>query len=224
MSMNGWLIIANQKFQLVLISYCCAILQENYMEKHRQIDEERRPDAPSHKQKTISSSNSQIPEVVEGNKTRSIEGGSVPADPTSRGMPRGKYRQYEDNQTILEKIRYFRTQRYPDCEIMKKLDNMPRRTYYNYVKKLQEQDKELMMQWMAENVEQVSEELIVNRETYCQVLRELQEIIEDRNTPPKTKMEAIDQKLAISGKLANFVNSGMSNTIKTERLSALGGF
>jgi hypothetical protein len=53
------------------------------------------------------------------------------------------------------------------------------------------------------------------------VLRELQEIIEDKNTPPKTKMEAIDQKLAISWNLANFVNSGMSNTIKTELFSAL---
>jgi hypothetical protein len=139
-------------------------------------------------------------------------------------MQRAKYRQYEDNQTIIEKIRYYRTQRYPDCEIIKKLDNMPRRTYYNYVEKLQEQDKELMMQWMAENMEQVSEGLIAHRETNCQVIRELQEIIEDENTLPKTKMQAIDQKLAISEKLENFVNSGMSNTIKTELINALEHF
>ena len=101
---------------------------------------------------------------------------------------------------------------------------MPRRTYYNYVRKLQEQDKELMMQWMAKNVEQASEVLILNRETYCQVLRELQAIIEDENTPPKTKMQAIDQKLAICEKLANFVNNDMSYTIKTAGLSALGAF
>src|SRR5215213_6723065 len=53
---------------------------------------------------------------------------------------RGKYKQYEADQVIIEKIRSYRTQRHPDSEIMKLLDNMPRRTYYNYVKKLQEQD------------------------------------------------------------------------------------
>src|SRR5215213_238241 len=52
---------------------------------------------------------------------------------------RGKYKQYEADQVIIEKIRSYRTQRHPDSEIMKLLDNMPRRTYYNYVKKLQEQ-------------------------------------------------------------------------------------
>jgi hypothetical protein len=65
---------------------------------------------------------------------------------------RGKYNQYEAAEVIIEKIRSYRTQRYPDSEIMKFLDNMPRRTYYNYVKKLQEQDGQIMEQWMAENV------------------------------------------------------------------------
>lgn len=63
---------------------------------------------------------------------------------------------------------------------MRLLDNMPRRTYYNFVKKLQEQDKELMKQWKAENVELVSEEMMIYRETYCQMLRELQEIIDNK--------------------------------------------
>ena len=62
---------------------------------------------------------------------------------------RGKYRQYEDSQVILEKIRSYRTQRYPDSEIIKLLDNMPRRTYYNYVKKLQEQDRQITEQWIS---------------------------------------------------------------------------
>jgi hypothetical protein len=53
---------------------------------------------------------------------------------------RVKYRQYEDSQVIVEKIRSYRTQRYPDSEIMKLVDNILRRTYYNYVKKLQEQE------------------------------------------------------------------------------------
>ncbi len=55
---------------------------------------------------------------------------------TSKGKERGKCRQYEDSQTLIEKIRSYRTQKYPDSEIMKLLHNMPRRTYYNYVKKL----------------------------------------------------------------------------------------
>ena len=45
--------------------------------------------------------------------------------------------------------------------MMRLLDNMPRRKNNNFVKKLQEQDKELMKQWMAENVELVSEEIMI---------------------------------------------------------------
>lgn len=59
---------------------------------------------------------------------------------TTSKNQKGKYRQYEDSQVIIERIRTYRTQRYPDSEIMKLLDNMPRRTYYNYVRKLQEQE------------------------------------------------------------------------------------
>jgi hypothetical protein len=79
------------------------------------------------------------------------EGGSRGVSQAVTGIKqRGKYRQYEDSQVIVEKIRSYRTQRYPDSEIMKLLDNMPRRTYYNYVKKLQEQDKQITEQWMSE--------------------------------------------------------------------------
>ena len=87
---------------------------------------------------------------------------------------------------------------------MKLLDNMPRRTYYNYVKKLQEQDKQIMEQWMSENVEHFAEELMIYRETLCQKLRELQGIIDNKNTPPKDKMQAIDRYIAISEKLSKF--------------------
>ncbi len=121
---------------------------------------------------------------------------------------RGKYRQYEESQLIVEKIRSYRTQRYPDSEIMKLLDNMPRRTYYNYIKKLQEQDRLITEQWMSKNVEHFSEELMIYRETLCQKLRELQGIIDDKNTLPKDKMQAIEQYLAISDKLVNFEKSG----------------
>jgi hypothetical protein len=122
----------------------------------------------------------------------------------TRKNQRGKYRQYEDSQVIVEKIRSYRTQRYPDSEIMKLLENMPRRTYYNYVKKLQEQDKQIMEQWISENVEHYAEELMIYRETLCQKLRELQGIIDNKNTPPKDKMQAIEQHLAISEKLNKF--------------------
>jgi hypothetical protein len=91
---------------------------------------------------------------------------------------------------------------------MKLLDNMPRRTYYNYVKKLQEQDRLITEQWMSKNVEHFSEELMIYRETLCQKLRELQGIIDDKNTLPKDKMQAIEQYLAISDKLVNFEKSG----------------
>jgi hypothetical protein len=67
----------------------------------------------------------------------------------AKGKERGKYNQYEDSQIIIEKIRLYREQRYPDSEIMNLLDNMPRRTYYNYVKKLQEQDIQIMEQFRS---------------------------------------------------------------------------
>jgi hypothetical protein len=132
---------------------------------------------------------------------------------------RGKYRQYEESQIIVEKIRSYRTQRYPDSEIMKLLDNMPRRTYYNYVKKLQEQDRQVIEQWMSENVEHFSEELMIYRETLCQKLRELQGIIDDKNTPPKDKMQAIEQYLAISEKLVDFEKSGRLDAMNNVKYS-----
>jgi hypothetical protein len=109
----------------------------------------------------------------------------------TRKNQRGKYRQYEDSQIIVEKIRSYRTQRYPDSEIMKLLDNMPRRTYYNYVKRLQEQDKQITELWISENVEHFAEELMIYRETLCQKLREIQGIIDNTSTPPRDKMQAI---------------------------------
>ena len=78
---------------------------------------------------------------------------------------RRSYRQYEDTNVILEKIRCYRTQRYPDSEIMKLLDDMPRRTYYNYVKKLQEQERQITEQWLSEHIEHYAEELMIYRET-----------------------------------------------------------
>ena len=131
---------------------------------------------------------------------------------------RGKYKQYEADQVIIEKIRSYRTQRHPDSEIMKLLDNMPRRTYYNYVKKLQEQDLQIMEQWMAENVEHVSEEMMIYRETLCQKLREVQAIIDNKNTSAKDKMQAIEQHLAISEKLVKFTKSGRSSDMNSAKL------
>jgi len=132
----------------------------------------------------------------------------------TRKNQRGKYRQYEDSQVIVEKIRSYRTQRYPDSEIMNLLDNMPRRTYYNYVKKLQEQDKQVTEQWIYENVERFAEELMIYRETLYQKLRDLQGIIDNKNTPPKDKMQAIEQYLAISEKLVKFEKSGRLDALK----------
>ena len=97
---------------------------------------------------------------------------------------------------------------------MKLLDNIPRRTYYNHVKKLQEQDRQIMEQWMSENVEQVLEELMNYRETLCQKLREVQGIIDNKNTAPKNKMQAIEQYLAISEKLVKFEKSGRLDALK----------
>ena len=134
---------------------------------------------------------------------------------TANGAQRGKYRQYEDSQIIIEKIRSYRTQRFPDCEIMKLLDDMPRRTYYNYVKKVQEQDSQIMEQWMKENIEHVSEEMMIYRETLCQKLREIQAIIDDKNTLAKDKMQAIEQHIAISDKLVKFTRIGRSSDIES---------
>ncbi len=127
---------------------------------------------------------------------------------------RGPYRHYEDTDVMLERIRLYRTQRYPDSEIMKLLDNMPRRTYYNYVKKLQEQERQIAEQWISEHVEHYAEELMIYRETLCQKLREIQRIIDDKNTQPREKMQAIAQYLAITDKLVNFERSGRVDALK----------
>jgi hypothetical protein len=134
-------------------------------------------------------------------------GGGEPQEAIRKNQ-RGQYRQYEDTNVILEKIRSYRTQRYPDSEIMKLLDNMPRRTYYNYVKKLQEQERQITEQWVSENVEHYAEELMIYRETLCQKLRELQGISDNKNTAAKDKMQAIERYLAISEKLLNFERRG----------------
>jgi hypothetical protein len=97
---------------------------------------------------------------------------------------------------------------------MKLLDNMPRRTYYNYVKKLQEQESQVTEKWISEHVEHYAEELMIYREMLCQKLREIQGIIDDKSTPSKDKMQAIAQYLAITGKLVNFERSGRVDAIK----------
>ena len=127
---------------------------------------------------------------------------------------RGPYKQYEDANVILENIRYYRIQRHPDSEIMKMLDDMPRRTYYNYVKKLQEQERQITEQWMSKHVEHYAEELMIYRETLCQKLREIQGIIDNKNTPPREKMQAIAQYLSITEKLVNFERSGRVEDMK----------
>ena len=150
----------------------------------------------------------EVSEVVEGVEIRGEQQAGT------KKSQRGPYRQYEDTNAILEKIRCYRTQRYPDSEIMKLLDNMPRRTYYNYVKKLQEEERQITEQWMSEHVEHYAEELMMYRETLCQKLREIQGIIDNKNTLAKEKMQAIAQYLAITDKLVNFERSGRVDAIK----------
>lgn len=127
----------------------------------------------------------------------------VVGDSSEEQGQRGKYRQYEDPLTLIEKIRFYRTQRFPDSEIMKRLGNMPRRTYYNYVKKLQEQDREIMEEWAIQNMEQVAEDFVIYRENICKKLRELQLIVDNKTTSAKDKIKAIEQYLAVSEKLVN---------------------
>jgi hypothetical protein len=97
---------------------------------------------------------------------------------------------------------------------------MPRRTYYNYVKKLQEQDLQITKQWMAENVEHVSEELMIYRETLCQKLRELQAIIDNKNISAKDRMQAIEKYLEISERLITFAKSGRSGNMELARMNS----
>ena len=179
------------------------------MNKQDKKEEANAPRLPSQGQKGVDSSSRIVEEGGGGQEGVQHN--------TAKGKERGKYRQYEDSQVIIEKIRSYRTQRYPDSEIMNLLDNMPRRTYYNYVKKLQEQDRQIMEQWMAESVEHVSEEMMIYRETLCQKLREIQAIIDNKNTPPKDKMQAIEQYLAISEKLVSFTRSGRSRDMNSAK-------
>jgi hypothetical protein len=78
-----------------------------------------------------------------------------------------------------------------------------------------------MEQWMAENIEHVAEEMMIYRETLCQKLRQIQAIIENKNTPPIDKMRAIEQYLAISDKLVTFTRSGRSSDIRFAKRDSL---
>ena len=167
-------------------------------------------------------SNSQM--VAEEQKGERLEEEEEEEEDVQRRARRGKYKQYENSQVIIEKIRSYRKQRYPDSEIMELLENMPRRTYYNYVKKLQEQDKQLIKQWMAENVEHVSEEMMIHRETLCQKLREIQAVIDNKNTSAKDKMQAVDQYVTISKNLVDFVGKFRSNSMKLAESEVLRSF
>jgi hypothetical protein len=155
-------------------------------------------------------------------KLREEEGVEIQREPQSetKKNQRGPYRQYEDVNPLLEKIRYYRIQRHPDSEIMKLLDNMPRKTYYNYVKKLQEQERKIVEQWISENIEHFAEELMIYRETLCQKLREIQGIIDNKNTSPKEKMQAIEQYLTITEKLVKFERSGRIDDVKYAKFNS----
>jgi hypothetical protein len=184
----------------------------NYMNNQDRKADGMAQGAPPLQQKGGDSSSRTMEEEGHGVKHTETEGG------------RGKYRQYDDSQIIIEKIRSYRTQRYPDSEIMKFLENMPRRTYYDYVKKLQEQDLQIMEQWRQENVEHVSEEMIILRETLCQKLRENQAIIDNEDVSPKDKMQAIQQHIAISEKLVNFITNGRLSNMKSATLDSYSPF
>jgi hypothetical protein len=187
-------------------------------QRNKNLDEREVALSPINQEQSEKKKNSNLGIVKEKEEQEEVspserEEGGLQAE--TRKNQRGKYRQYEDSQVIIEKIRSYRTQRYPDSEIMKLLDNMPRRTYYNYVKKLQEQDKQITEQWMSENVEHFAEELMIYRETLCQKLRELQGIIDNKNMPSKDKMQAIQQYLELSEKLFKFEMSGRIDSMKS---------
>jgi hypothetical protein len=191
-------------------------------QRNKNLDEQEVALSPINQEQSEKKKNSNLGIVKEKEEQEEVspsereEGGGLQAE--TRKNQRGKYRQYEDSQVIVEKIRSYRTQRYPDSEIMKLLDNMPRRTYYNFVKKLQEQDLQIMKQWMRENVEHVSEELMIYRETLCQKLREIQSIIDNNNTSAKDRMDAIKQQLEISEKLARFTERNRFDSMKNAEL------
>jgi hypothetical protein len=190
-------------------------------QRNKNLDEQEVALSPINQEQSEKKKNSNLGIVKEKEEQEEVspserEEGGLQAE--TRKNQRGKYRQYEDSQVIVEKIRSYRTQRYPDSEIMKLLDNMPRRTYYNFVKKLQEQDLQIMKQWMRENVEHVSEELMIYRETLCQKLREIQSIIDNNNTSAKDRMDAIKQQLEISEKLARFTERNRFDSMKNAEL------
>jgi hypothetical protein len=60
---------------------------------------------------------------------------------------------------------------------------------------------------------------MIYRETLCQKLREVQGIIENKNTAPKDKMQAIEQYLAISEELVKFDKSGRLDAIRYVKYS-----
>lgn len=60
---------------------------------------------------------------------------------------------------------------------------------------------------MSEHIEHYAEELMIYRETLCPKLREIQAIIDNKNTPPKEKMQALTHYIKITENLVNFDRS-----------------
>lgn len=81
---------------------------------------------------------------------------------------------------------------------------------------MQEHDRQITEQWISENVEHFSEELMIYRETLCQKLQELQGIIDNKSTPPRDKMQAIEQYLELSEKLFKFEKSGRLDAMNSK--------
>jgi hypothetical protein len=62
---------------------------------------------------------------------------------------------------------------------------------------------------------------MIYRETLCQKLRELQGIIDNKNTPSKDKMQAIQQYLELSEKLLNLEKSGRIDSMNSVKYNPL---
>lgn len=102
-----------------------------------------------------------------------------------KSIPRHEY--HNDPELIQQEIRRLRTSCYPDFEIMRML-NLSHVTYYQHKKRLLLQTKELAK---ARDIAVVAEDIVLTQSRLEQKVRELQHIIEEKDTKARDKTEAI---------------------------------
>jgi hypothetical protein len=111
-----------------------------------------------------------------------------------------KYKQYDEDKTIAE-IRRYRREDYSDREIRQFLDNMPERTFYDFVKRMYERDQQYYEEARKQDKAALRDELTIYKERLLKKLRQL-DVLAKNSEDDKVKVDAIKDYCEVSKQLA----------------------